>query len=104
MSECGPAWQREEELWHLSLSKPMKIRVVADVGGVSIFGKDELRGYTAAGSSYDQALAIFVDALLEAYVRQSVVPAAGQSLKNRDHGRQLRAFFWKRGLKDEERT
>ena len=103
MSSTRPSWEREDTLQALPLHKPIRIRVLCDVGGISIFGLDELRGYTAAGTCYDQALSVFVDALITDYYHYYLHPSEVQTAADDAQGRRLRGFFWDKRMKDSDK-
>lgn len=102
MSMALPSWEREETLEAIPLHKPLRLRVVGDVSGVSIFGLGELRGWTSAGRTYEHALSVFFDFLLSDYYELFLHPSEVQTAEDDATGIRLRGYFWKKFDKDEE--
>lgn len=100
MSSTRPSWCRQETLQAIPLHKPLSIKVLGDVGGVTIFGEGEWKGYVAAGLSYEHALSVFLDGLLSDYYEYSMHPAEVQTAEDSKRAALLRGLFWKRGMRD----
>ena len=101
MSNTGESCERDVSLEALPLQKPIKFHVIQDVGGCSIIGQEGLRGYTSAGTTYAQALAIFIESILVDYYCFYLHPSEGENKEDIEQGLRLRAIFWPRGMKDE---
>lgn len=94
MSDHLPAAEeREETLCSLPLHLPLKVRVVTDVGGVSILGVGPFKGSTGAGRSYSAALAEFFDGLFMDYYEFELYPSEVQSEADTEKGKLLRRLF-----------
>jgi len=100
----SPSWEKEETLISIPLHAPLKLRVLCDVGGISILGQDFLRGYTSAGRTYEQALSVFIDALITDYYEFYLHPSEMQTAEDTEQGRRLRGLFWKKFMKDGDRS
>ncbi len=101
MSMSKVSFDEERMLTALPLARPMTIRVVQDVSGISIFGTGTLRGFTAAGNNYQEALAIFIDGLIREYYEGWLSPKPALAFAERARALHVHALLWPKGKHDE---
>jgi hypothetical protein len=94
---------REETLCAIPLCLPLKVRVISDVGGVSVLGLGAFKGCTGSGSTHAAALSDFFDGLIMDYYEFWLYPSDVQSTSDDEKGKLLHRLFhpsgsgtWKR--------